>query len=99
MSYGANRDELYRQTGVYAGKVLRGANPQELPVMQPTKFELVINFVWGFVCQEGSARGLSFFMVRFFVRLDSPFLRPDPPYLEVDARRACQDWPRFSGHP
>jgi putative ABC transport system substrate-binding protein len=43
MSYGANRDELYRQTGVYAGKVLRGANPQELPVMQPTKFELVIN--------------------------------------------------------
>ena len=34
-----------------------------------------INLVWGFVCQEGSARGLSFFIVRFFVRLDSPFLR------------------------
>jgi putative ABC transport system substrate-binding protein len=43
ISYGANRDELFRQTGVYAGRVLRGANPSELPVMQPTKFELVIN--------------------------------------------------------
>jgi putative ABC transport system substrate-binding protein len=43
MSYGANRDELFRQTGVYAGRVLRGADPRELPVMQPTKFELVIN--------------------------------------------------------
>ncbi len=43
ISYGANRDELFRQTGVYAGKILHGANPSELPVMQPTKFELVIN--------------------------------------------------------
>jgi putative tryptophan/tyrosine transport system substrate-binding protein len=43
ISYGANRDELFRQTGVYAGKILHGDNPSELPVMQPTKFELVIN--------------------------------------------------------
>jgi ABC-type uncharacterized transport system substrate-binding protein len=43
MSYGANSDELYRLTGAYAGRVLRGANPGELPVMQPTKFELVVN--------------------------------------------------------
>lgn len=43
MSYGANRDEMYRLTGVYAGKILHGANPGELPVIRPTKFELVIN--------------------------------------------------------
>jgi putative tryptophan/tyrosine transport system substrate-binding protein len=43
ISYGANRDEMYRLTGTHVGKVLRGTNPADLPVMQPTKFELVIN--------------------------------------------------------
>jgi ABC-type uncharacterized transport system substrate-binding protein len=43
MSYGANRDELSRLAGVYAGKVLRGAKPADLPVIQPTRFELVVN--------------------------------------------------------
>jgi putative tryptophan/tyrosine transport system substrate-binding protein len=54
MNYGASIPDAYHQVGVYAGQILRGARPAELPVQRPTKLQLVLNL------KAAKALGLTF---------------------------------------
>src|SRR4029077_12749441 len=81
-------------TAPFTSKLSTGQSPFPLLDMTTASTGLL---VWGFFCQGVLAGRRIFFFVSFFVRSEGPFLRPDPHFTHVGARRSCQGWP--SRHP
>jgi ABC-type uncharacterized transport system substrate-binding protein len=70
MSYGPNTQELFRRAGDYVDKILRGAKPTDMPVEQPTKFDLIVNLKNGKGPRSGILALGAEFSAAFLARVD-----------------------------